>query len=258
MTREPALEAYYAEAASWEADRVAQQRLSARVAWWVAGAGWICAITASIALMGLTPLKRVVPFLIRVDRTTGVVDVVPVYTGHATLSETVTRYFLTHYVSTCERFNYATAESDYEECGAFQTPKENEAWYARWNPANPRSPLNTHKDGSTVGVQVEAVSFLKRADGVTNLAQVRYLTLERDVSGASVRYRHWIATIEYAYGRPASSSRERLWNPLGFKILSITREPEVLPAAETGETLTLPASGDSPAKTQGGAGGQAP
>lgn len=258
MTREPALEAYYAEAASWEADRVAQQRRSARVAWWVAGAGWVCAITASIALMGLTPLKRVVPFLIRVDRTTGVVDVVPVYTGHATLSQTVTRYFLTHYISTCERFNYATAESDYEECGAFQTPKENEAWYARWNPANPRSPLNTHKDGSTVGVQVEAVSFLKRADGVTNLAQVRYLTLERDASGARVRYRHWIATIEYAYGHPASSSRERLWNPLGFKVLSITREPEVLPAAGDGETLTLPASGDSPAETQGGSGGPAP
>jgi type IV secretion system protein VirB8 len=258
VTREPELEAYYAEAASWEADRLAQRRRSERVAWWVAGAGWICAVTALIALMGLTPLKRVVPYLIRVDRTTGVVDVVPVYTGHATLSRTVTRYFLTHYVSTCERFNYATAESDYEECGAFQTPKENEAWYARWNPANPHSPLNVHKDGSTVSVQVEAVSFIQRADGVTNLAQVRYLTIERDASGARVRDRHWIATIEYASGPPAPSARERLWNPLGFKVLSITREPEVLPAADTGETLTLPASGVSTTTSQGSAGGRAP
>lgn len=258
MTREPELEAYYAEAASWEADRLAQRRRSERLAWWVAGAGWICAVAASIALMGLTPLKRVVPYLIRVDRTTGVVDVVPVYTGHATLSRTVTRYFLTHYVSTCERFNYATAESDYEECGAFQTPKENETWYARWNPANPQSPLNVHKDGSTVSVQVEAVSFIERADGVMNLAQVRYLTIERDASGARVRERHWIATIEYAYGPPASSARERLWNPLGFKVLSIIREPEVLPAADTGETLTLPASGVSTTTSQGSAGGRAP
>ena len=258
MKREPALEAYYAEAASWEADRVAQRRRSERLAWCVAGAGWICAITASIALMGLTPLKRVVPFLIRVDRTTGVVDVVPVYAGHATLPQAVTRYFLTHYVSTCERFNYATAESDYEECGTFQTPKENETWYARWNTANPHSPLNVHKDGSTVSVQVEAVSFFTRADGVRNLAQVRYLTIERDASGARVRDRHWIATIEYAYGRPSPDSRERLWNPLGFKVLSITREPEVLPAGDTGETLTLPASGVSPTTSQGSAGGRAP
>lgn len=258
MTREPELEAYYAEAASWEADRVAQQRRSVRVAWWVAGAGWICAMTASIALMGLTPLKRVVPFLIRVDRTTGVVDVVPAYTGHATLSQTVTRYFLTHYISTCERFNYATAESDYEECGAFQTPKENEAWYARWNPANPDSPLNVYKDGSTVSVQVEAVSFLQRADGVTNLAQVRYLNIERDTGGVRVHVRHWIATLEYAYGRPSPDLRERLWNPLGFKVLSLTREPEVLPAADASETLALPASGVSTAKTQGASGERAP
>lgn len=258
MTREPALEAYYAEAASWEADRVAQQRRSARVAWWVAGAGWICAIAASIALMALTPLKRVVPFLIRVDSTTGVVDVVPAYTGHATLSQAVARYFLTHYVSTCERFNYATAESDYEECGAFQTPKENEAWYARWNPANPRSPLNLHKDGSTVSVQVETVSFFKRADGVANLAQVRYLTIERPEGGAGARSQHWIATIEYAYGRPSSNPSDRLWNPLGFKVLDLTREPEVLPASDAGETMTLPGSSGSAAQAHHVPGGSEP
>ena len=67
----------------------------------------------------LLPLKRVDPFVIRVDSTTGVVDVVPVYAGQATVEEAVTRYFLTHYISICERFNFATAESDYEECGAF-------------------------------------------------------------------------------------------------------------------------------------------
>lgn len=250
MTRDAALEAYYAEAASWEADRADMQRRSARVAWWVAGAGWVCAITTAIALMLLTPLKRVEPFLIRVDRTTGVVDVVPVYTGQATLSETVTRYFLTHYVSICERFDYATAESDYKECGAFQTPKENAAWYARWNPSNPQSPLNVHKDGSTVNVQVEAVSLFKRADGVTNLAQVRYLTIERQESGAGAHYEHWIATIEYAYGHPSADPSVRLLDPLGFKVVSFTREPEVLSGAGSNQTLSLTGSGNSSTRTR--------
>jgi type IV secretion system protein VirB8 len=250
VTRDPTLEAYYAEAASWEADRADMQRRSARTAWWVAGAGWICAITTAIALMLLTPLKSVEPFLIRVDRTTGVVDVVPVYTGHATLSETVTRYFLTHYVSICERFNFATAESDYKECGAFQTPKENAAWYERWNPANPHSPLNVHKDGSTVSVQVEAVSFFKRADGVTNLAQVRYLTIEREGSGAPAHDEHWIATVEYAYGHPSADPSVRLLNPLGFKVVSITREPEVLSGVGANQTLSVTGSGNSSAEVR--------
>ena len=233
MSRDPELTPYFEEAASWDLDRARQASRSARFGWVVAAIACFVIVLLAGALMLLTPLKRVEPFLIRVDRTTGIVDVVPTYTGHATLSEAVTRYFLIHYISVCERFNYATAESDYEECGAFQTPQENEAWYARWNPANPASPLNAHKDGSTVTVSVEDVSFFKRASGIQNLAQVRYLTSLREGSGAAGAERHWIGTIEYAYGKPSSSPKERLLNPLGFKVVSFTREPEVLSSVAT-------------------------
>ena len=138
MSRDQALDAYFAEAASWDADRAAQTERSARIAWCVAASRrcwsryWRCA-----ALVLLMPLKRVEPFVIRVDNTTGVVDVVPVYAGEAEMPEAVTRYFLDHYVTVCERFNFATAESDYEECRRFHTPQRNQAWYAPWNRANP-------------------------------------------------------------------------------------------------------------------------
>ena len=85
----------------------------------------------------LMPLKRVDPFVVRVDNSTGIVDVVPVYAGRPTPEEAVTRYFLTHYLTVCERFNFATAESDYEECGAFHSAQRNQAWYALWTATNP-------------------------------------------------------------------------------------------------------------------------
>ena len=157
------LAGYFREAANWDADRLQQTQRTARRAWRVAGAGWSCALAVALALVLLMPLKRVEPFLVRVDSSTGIVDIVPVYTGKAGLEQSVTRYFLAHYVSVCERFNFATAESDYEECGAFHAAQRNQAWYALWNPNNPTSPLNVHKDGSTVTVQVEAVSFFQRA-----------------------------------------------------------------------------------------------
>ena len=69
---------------------------------------------------------------------------------------------------------------------------------------NPQSPLNLHKDGSVVRVQVESVSFLQRANGVTDLAQVRYLKAERPAIGAQQRFTHWIATIQYAYAAPSA------------------------------------------------------
>lgn len=231
MKSDPLVE-YFREASSWDADRLALAQRNARLAWWVAGTAAICALAISVCLVLLMPLKRVEPFVVRVDNSTGVVDVVPVYAGKGELTQTVTRYFLAHYISVCERFNFATAESDYEECGAFHAAQRNQAWYALWNPNNPASPLNVHKDGSTVRVQVEAVSFFQRANGANELAQVRYLKAERQANGADERVSHWIATMQYAYTAPSKDPRVRRWNPLGFKIIEFAAEPEVTVPAE--------------------------
>ena len=232
MSADRALQGYLEEAASWDTDRVVQAARARRVAWRVAAAGWLCAITSSAALALLMPLKRVEPFLVRVDNSTGVVDVVPAYSGHATLGEAVTRYFLTHYISVCERFDSAMAESDYEECGAFNSARLNEALYARWNRANPSSPLNVHKDGSTAAVRIESVSFFKRASGASDLAQVRFARIAREGDGAPGQITHWIASIEYRYGGPPDDPRTRAWNPLGFEILELGIEPEVLSSGQ--------------------------
>ena len=226
MTREPELDGYFREARSWDADRVEQLQRAARTAWWVAAGGWSCAVAASIALMVLMPLKRVEPFVVRVDNSTGIVDVVPIYDGSATPPEAVTRYFLTHYVTICERFNFATAESDYQECGAFHSPQRNQVWYASWTATNPASPLNVHKDGSTVRVQVKSVSFFTRASGLSDLAQVRYLKAQRQGVGAEETYSHWVATIQFAYTAPARDPKTRGLNPLGFKVIEFRSEPE--------------------------------
>src|SRR5690242_21610569 len=117
MTRDPALEAYFTEAATWDADRATRATRGERMACWVAGAGWAGVVLLALTLMLLMPLKRVEPFVIRVDRGTGIVNVVPVYAGTDKFPDAVTRYFLDHYLTVCERFDFATAESDYEECG---------------------------------------------------------------------------------------------------------------------------------------------
>ena len=231
MIAAPALHEYFREAASWDADRSAQFRRSAHTAWWVAGAGWACAVASSVALAVLMPLKSVDPFVVRIDNSTGIVDVVPVYAGRATQEEAVTRYFLTHYLSVCERFNFATAESDYEECGAFHSAQRNQAWSALWATRNPASPLNVHKDGSTVRVQVNSVSFFTRASGLSDLAQVRYLKAARQGVGSEESFSHWIATVQYAYADPSQDPKIRRWNPLGFKIVDFRSESEVLAEA---------------------------
>ena len=220
------LKPYFSEARGWDQDRRSEQGRVARISYWVAGAGWVCAIACAMALMALMPLKKVEPFVIRVDNSSGVVDVVPVYAGNATLPESVTRYFLSHYVTVCERFDFVTAESDYEECGAFHAPARNQQWFEQWNRNNPNSPLNLYKDGSALKADVSAMSFFERANGVSDLAQVRYTKTRRQ--GNAEQATHWIATIQYAFGQPAADPKIRRWNPLGFKVVVFRSEPEVL------------------------------
>jgi type IV secretion system protein VirB8 len=85
-----------------------------------------------------------------------------------------------------------------------------------------------HKDGSTVRVQVGAVSFFTRATGLSDLAQVRYIKALRQGPGAEESITHWVATVQYAYAEPAKDPKTRRWNPLGFKIVDFRAEPEVL------------------------------
>jgi type IV secretion system protein VirB8 len=226
MTESSALQEYFHEGESWDADRTAGLRRSAGVAWRVAAAGWCCAVAGAAGIVALTPLKRVEPFVVRVDNTTGIVDVVPAYTGEAP-DEAVSRYFLGHYLSTCERFNFATAESDYEECGAFHSARRNQEWYAQWTTTNPASPLNVYRDGTAVRVEVTAVSFFTRASGLSDLAQVRYLKARRAGGAGGEQVTHWLATVQFGYGSPATDPRVRRWNPLGFRVLDFRTEPEL-------------------------------
>jgi type IV secretion system protein VirB8 len=240
MSKDTALETYLAEAASWDADRIAMKERSMRVAWRVAVGASLLAATAIVALMLLMPLKHVEPFVVRVDNATGIVDVVPVYAGDTPMPEAVTRYFLDHYITVCERFNFSTAESDYEECGAFHSPQRNQLWYAAWAKTNPASPLNLYKDGTTIRAQVTSVSFFTRADGVGDLAQVRYVKGKRQAGSAEEQQTHWIATVRYVYTKPSTDPATRRWNPLGFKIVDFTPEPETL--AEGNHTPSASAS----------------
>ena len=222
--------AYLREAVSWDTDRRALDRRSRRTAWVIAAAATCTTCTAVAALLVLIPLKRVEPYVIRVDSTTGVVDVVPTYTGTTNPTEVLTRFLLTHYVSTCERFNIATAEEDYNECGAFHSTQRNQQWAASWASGNPESPLNKFRDGTTVRVNVQSVSFFERANGEINLAQVRFSKSTRAGGAGPDTLTHWIATVHYAYGQPATSDRTRRWNPLGFRVIDYEPEPEIIDA----------------------------
>jgi type IV secretion system protein VirB8 len=233
MHRNAALENYLLEAQSWELDRARRAERSAKVAWVVTAAATAIAVLAVAAVSGLTPLKQPIPVLIRVDSSSGIVDIVPSYEGTTDIEEVVTRNLLQNYVIARERYFYGTAEADYELVASQNSPRLNQEWADLWSTDNPVSPLNTYKDGTSIRTQVRSVTFLKLESGKTKLAQVRFTRSLRAGGTGEERASHWVSTIEFAYVAPSKDDKTRSLNPLGFRIVEYRREPEVATVAIT-------------------------
>ena len=234
MNRDPALEKYLREAQNWELDRARRAERAAKVAWTVAIVAVLVALLSMAAVAGLTPLKEPVPVVVRVDSSSGIVDIVPRYEGTTDVEQIVTRNLLQNYVIARERYFYATAEADYELVASQNSPALNQEWANPWSTNSALSPLNLYKDGTAIRTQVRSVTFLKLDSGKDKLAQVRFTRYTRAGGTGEEQASHWVATIEFAYVEPSRDNKWRSLNPLGFRVVEYRREPEVAAMAGVG------------------------
>ena len=227
MDNTDSLQSYVRAASEWEQDRLSQARTSARNAWRVASAASLVGLCGLGTAVALAPMKTVIPYVIRVDSSTGIVDVVPQATKAVSPNEIVTRHLLHLYVVAKERYVADLAPTDYDQVGTMQSPQLNQKQMRDWDRANPDSPLNRYRDGSAVTVKVRAITFLRHATDGKDVAQVRFSTLTRPAGGGAERETQWIATLAYRYEPVAQDSAEREANPLGLRVSEYEKEPEL-------------------------------
>ena len=142
MTAPSSLKAYFDEAKGWDADRLRAAERSRRLAWSVAAFAGGLATVAVGAVAALAPLKTVAPFVVRVDRSTGGVEVVSALKSGAPLSydEAVTKHFLAQYVRAREGWLAPAAEANFRQVSIMSTPAEQARWADAFRPINPASP----------------------------------------------------------------------------------------------------------------------
>src|SRR5258706_3293449 len=156
------LKAYFDEAKRWDQDRLASARRSARLAWSVAACAGLLALAGVGAVAALAPLKSVEPFVVRVDRATGVVDVMTGLKGeaHLTYEEAVSKYFLGLYVRAREGWLPQAAEQNFRQVSILSTPAEQQRWADAFRPANPQSPQVAWGEAAQSLIEVRAISFV--------------------------------------------------------------------------------------------------
>jgi type IV secretion system protein VirB8 len=219
----PNLKTYFDEAKSWDADRLRSAERSRRLAWGVAAFAGVLATSAVGAVAMLAPLKTMVPYVIRVDRTTGAVDVISAlkHARPVTYEEAVTKHFLAQYVRAREGWLAPAAEANFRQVSIMSTPAEQERWADHFRAANPNSPQVVYGATGEAQVEIRAVSFVS-----AGVADVRFHRTVR--LGSQVTESDWIATVAFAYAKAPMAEADRLRNPLGFQVSSYRADPEVV------------------------------
>ena len=229
---------YLSESKSWETDKVLELQKSRTAAWRVAAATTAISFMSVMAVVGLTPLKTVEPIVIRVDNSTGIVDVVDgMKDGKTNYDEAINKYFTQWYVRYREGYSKELAEDYYTNVGLMSVNLEQQKYFEYFNPKNPLSPLNVFGAFAKVKIAIKGTSFIK-----PNIALVRYSkSVERGMDKPIVS--HWAATVIFKYSGAPMKESDRAINPLGFQVVEYRNDPDALP---TGAAAIEPALQASP------------
>lgn len=232
-------ENYLNEARSWETDKVKAVNKMLRVAYTYSAVASLVAVMASASAitMAVAWMHPAPPPVIRVDNSTGIVDVVQnIKDGKTNYEEVVNKYFVQWYVRYREGYSKELAEDYYANVGIMSVGLEQQKYYEWFNPKNPQSPLNIYGPYAKVKIGIKGTSFIK-----PNIALVRYTkSIERGMDKPQIT--HWTATITFKYSGAPMREKDREVNPLGFQVVEYRNDPDALAPDATQPTAASPDS----------------
>jgi type IV secretion system protein VirB8 len=235
------LDAYYAEAASWNRDRVESVRSSRRIAWWIAGVAAMIALLEALALVLLMPLKTVEPYTLMVDRTTGYVQALkPLDQARIAPDAALTQSFLVQYVIAREGFDMATLNANYRKVALFSVDNARSSYLQQMQVSNPASPLIVYPRATTVDVHVKSVSPIG-----PNTELVRFDTVRSNAGAQPRPATSWVAVVRYRYSTAPMALEDRFVNPLGFQVTNYRKDAEVLAPQDAHQDSTSPPAGET-------------
>jgi type IV secretion system protein VirB8 len=223
VTDKDDLKAYFAEAASWDHDRLLAANRSKRLAWTVAGVAAALAISGAAAVAMLAPLKTVAPYVITVDKATGASEITSQLTGsnRVTYDEAVSKYFLADYVRNREGWIPQARKEFFEGVLAMSAREEQARWIAFYGKDNPKSPQAIFTDLDTVFITIKSVTFVSK-----NVAQIRFIkTLQH---GSIVSDTPAIATVTFDTTDTPTTEQQRFKNPMGLEVQTYRADLEIV------------------------------
>ena len=181
----------------------------------------LCAV---ILLYLFKPLIKTEPFVIQVDKTTGLTQMLSsVSEKKITYNEAIDKFFTSQYVKKREQYFYSLLSKDYVYVQLNSTPKVAEEYIKIYTGKESRDKIL----GQGIEEKVKVLSVTLGENAYIKNATVR-IKIDTYKKGVVVDSKIKIVTLAYTY-MPAlkATEKERLSNPLGFKVTSYRVDAEV-------------------------------
>lgn len=182
----------------------------------------------ALALVFVTPLKSVEPYVLQVDPNSGLTSVLQPLKNEGekslTEEESLTKSFLVQYILARETYDPQDLNRNYDLVRLMSSGEESRQFDASLESSNPQSPLEKYKTHTTRTVRIRSVSFL---DQKKKTAQVRFSTTETRQSQSKQEF--WVAILTFRYVNAPMAEHDRLQNPLGFQVVSYRVDQEIVP-----------------------------
>ncbi len=183
-------------------------------------ASLLLALAMSLAVF-LPRVTEYVPYIVRVDNSTGIVDTATrVVDGKTSYEEAVNNFFIAKYIQCFESYHRDTYKKQYEEC-ALYTPKTNvSGLLARFNSKDEKSSFALYGEHGSAQI---GFKYFKptNEDGKYEA----HFTLTQKI-GDEVKVNHYVASVKFTFNSGLMRQSERLVNPLGFQVLSYRPDME--------------------------------
>jgi len=196
-------------------------------AWMVAWIAIIIAILMGALIAYMLPLKKVEPYVITIDKTTGMTEL-KTAVDKETLQpvEAMDKYFASSYVDKRESYYYDFLSKDYVYVQLLSNPKVAKEYRSIYEGKNARDKVL----GNKYEVRGKILSVVLGESAGTKTATIRIKLTKKDLRTGSIdRATIKVVTLSYDYfPKQLETEEQRLLNPLGFKVLTYRVDNEVL------------------------------
>ncbi|ENW0216626.1 virB8 family protein [Campylobacter jejuni] len=193
-------------------------------AWLIAFVSIFIAIISIVAVVLLTPLKTIEPYVIRVDNTTGMVDILTMLDEkEIKANEALDKYFISTYVKAREGYYYDLLNQDYLLTQLMSSEKVANEYRALYEGDNARDQIL--KNSNEVSVQILSI-VLGESNGVKT-ATVRAIITTKNLTSKGTTQATKVITLSYDYILAKASEENRILNPLGFKVTNYRIDEEI-------------------------------